>query len=133
MPGATWPARSRKGMKYTVTRERLVVQRRRFILEGEFLCHSQIPFLVGGVDGTSLPQVVRGNPKPPRTRVRGAGWRSSVSHPLAIKATASISMRAPSRRPATWTAVDVGGFIWEDLATDLGEPGIRRKVCQVDL
>src|ERR1700694_5143822 len=32
------------------------------------------------------------------------------SHPFAIKATASISMRAPSRRPATWTALDVGGL-----------------------
>src|SRR5216684_525683 len=42
----------------------------------------------------------------------GAGIAYAVerSHPFAIKATASISMRAPSRRPATWTALDVGGL-----------------------
>ena len=40
----------------------------------------------------------------------GIAYAVERSHPFAIKATASISMRAPSRRPATWTALDVGGL-----------------------
>jgi hypothetical protein len=40
----------------------------------------------------------------------GIAYAVERSHPFAIKAIASISMRAPSRSPATWTALDVGGL-----------------------
>jgi hypothetical protein len=52
---------------------------------------------------------------------------------LAINATASISMRAPSKRAGDLDCGRCGWIIREDLAADLGEFGIGRKVREVDL